>query len=226
MNFIKAIFSNKMDETTHKKFTRYGKGEYERALIKIKKSKDKFTVKTSFDFANDFVSIIAENIQEPAEVSGKIIASRDLKKDLDLECKFSKRGKLYTAELKKLEILPEQLKELYEQFKQDFLLLSIKSNKYKLKTKTSIPKPGGKIKDDFCSATLPLELLDEFAFDISDEFKELIIKHIFKITDLEVPEEFKDNFFKAREAAIRKGKIERIIDIDGKIEKREAPLLV
>ena len=85
----------------------------------------KISWKTSFDFANDFVLIISENIQEPAEVSGKIIAPRDFKNELDLDCKFSKRGKLYTAELKKLELSPDQLKDIYEKFKQDFLLLSI-----------------------------------------------------------------------------------------------------
>lgn len=226
MNFIKAIFSDKVDETIHQKFIRFGKGEYERALIKIKKGKDKFTIKTSFDFANDFVELIAENIQEPAEVSGKIVAFRDLKNEIDLECKFSKRGKLYTAELKKLELSPDQLKEIYDKFKQDFILLTIKSDTFKLKTKASLPKPGGKVKDDFCSATLPLDLIEEFTFDISDEFTELEIKHIFHITELEVPAEFKDDFNKAREAAIRKGKVERIITINEKAEKREAPLAV
>lgn len=226
MNFIKAIFSNKIDETVHSKFIRFGKGDYERALIQLKKSKDKFTIKTSFDFANDFVELISENLQEPAEVSGKIIAPRDFKNEIDLDCKFSKRGKLYTAELKKLELSPDQLKELYEKFKQDFLLLSISSTKFKLKTKTALPKPGGSVKCDFCTATLPLDFIEDFTFDVSDDFTQLEIKHIYHITDLEIPDEFKNNFVKAREAAIRKGKIERIINVNGKEEKREAPLEV
>ena len=221
MSFIKQIFENKIDETLHKKFTRFNMGEYERAYINIKKSSKNFQIKTSFDFANDFIKLISENIKEPAEVSGKIIATKNFEQDLDIAIqKYSKRGKLYTAEIKTI-LTPDHLKNLYNLFKNDFLLLSVKSKDYKLSTTAkSLPKPGGKIKPNFCKATLPLFLLKEFAFDVQN-FKELTIKHIYKITEIEVPEQHKNDFEKARLHAKRKGTLIRILNIDGKEEKKE-----
>lgn len=220
MSFIKQIFENRIDETLHKKFTRFSIGEYERADVSIKKSSKTFQIKTSYDFTNDFIKLISENIKEPAEVSGKIIAIKDFEQDLDIAIqKYSKRGKLYTAEVKTI-LTPDHLKNLYNLFKDDFLLLSIKSKDYKLATTKSLPKPGGKIKDNFCKATLPLFLLKEFAFDVQN-FKELKIKHIYKIIEIEVPEQYKNDFEKARLHAKRKGTLIRILNIDGKEEKKE-----
>jgi len=87
-----------------------------------------------------------------------------------------------------------------------------------------LPKPGGTIKPDFCSATLPLECLNEFAWDVKD-FKVLSIRHVLHITDIRFsPELMKSNPARARLEAKRVGKIERILNIDGKEEKREVGL--
>ena len=43
---MKKIFKEEVDELAHNKFTRYGKGEYERFFIYIKKGKD-LKLKTS-----------------------------------------------------------------------------------------------------------------------------------------------------------------------------------
>lgn len=224
MNFLKAIFEGKQHPLMHEKFTRYGKGDYERLLFEIKKGKD-LKIKSSFDFANDFVEIISENIKEAAEVSGKIIAARDFKDELGLElADYSKRGKLYSAEVN-AKLSPEQLKSLYEKMKEDFLLLKIESNNFRLKTANSLPKPGGSIKPNFCSATLPLSCMEEFAWDVKQDFKLLIIRHILHITDVVFSKELmaKDPV-QARLGARRIGKIERVLGIDGKEEKREAKL--
>jgi len=224
MNFLKSIFENKQHPLMHDRFTRYGKGDYERLMFEIKKGKN-LKIKSSFDFANEFVEIIANKIKEDAKVSGKIISTEDFEKSLGLELtSFSKRGKLYTGELN-VTLKPAQLKELYEKTKEDFLLLKIESNNFKLKTGTSLPKPGGTIKPNFCSATLPLDCLDEFAWDARQDFKLLIIKHILHITGIEFSKELmKTDPAKARLEAKRIGRIERILEIDGKIEKKEAQL--
>lgn len=224
MNFLRSIFEGKQHPLMHDKFTRYGKGDYERLLFEIKKGKD-LKIKSSFDFANDFVGIIADRIKEDAEVSGKIIAARDFKNELGLElADYSKRGKLFTAEIN-LRLNPQQLKIVYDKMKEDFLLLKIESDKFRLKTANSLPKPGGTIKPDFCSATLPLGCLDEFAWDVKNDFKLLIIKHILHITDVEFSKELmKTEPAKARLEARRIGKIERQLEIDGKAEKKEAKL--
>ncbi|MFH1638445.1 MAG: hypothetical protein ABIB71_08520 [Candidatus Woesearchaeota archaeon] len=220
MNTLQKIFEGKVDGAVHKKFTRYGKGEYERFLFEIKKGKN-LNVKSSFDFANDFVEIIAARLEGNANVSGKVVAAYDLEKDFPIEATFSKRGKLHTAELS-TEVSAEQLRLLYDKYKDDFLLLNIKSDKFKLKSGKSLPKPGGKIKPNFCSASLPLDCKDEFAWDVND-FKELKIAHVLKIDEVEFDKELmKTDPAKARLEAKRKGTIIRKLDIDGKIEEKEA----
>jgi len=222
MNFLKQIFESGADDSMHHKFIRFGKGEYERFLFSIKKGKKNFKVKSSSGFANDFIKIISENTREKMDIKGEIIAPRDFEKEIEgvvKVAKFSRRGKLYTAELN-TEMVPEQLRQIYELFEKNYLLLNINSESFKLKTKSSLPKPGGKVKDDFCSATLPSELLDEFAWDVNG-FETLEIKHILNITDIVVSAEFKNDPARARLEARRKGKITRVLKIDNKEEKRE-----
>ncbi len=221
MNFIKKIVEDKVDEATHKKLARYGKGEYDRGLLLIKRTKKNLKIKGSFDWANDFFGIIANSLDGDAMVKGKIIASRDFKSELDgIDIKnFSKRGKLYTAEID-TNLTADQMRSLFEKFDKDFLLLNVKAENFDLKVKSSLPKPGGKIKDDFCSVTLPFEALDEFAFDFDPDFSEAKIVNKFIITELIVPKEYENDFAMARLMARRKGKLIRKIEVDGKkIEK-------
>lgn len=227
MNFLKSMLTGKTDPKYHGKFVRYGKGEYERLLFEITKGKNSFKVKSSFDFANEFVGLIANNIKEAASVSGKIIVPGDFQKDISAICEttsYSKRGKLFTAEIA-AELSPEQLRKIYEKFSQYFLLLNIKSTEFSLKVGKSLPKPGGKVKPDFCSATLPLNLLDEFAWDVKDNFSKLIIKHVLNITDIVIPPELRNDPAKARLEAKRKGRILRIIEIDGKETRKETDFM-
>ncbi len=221
MNVIRQLFEGVKDkEQVHQRFVRFGKGEYERFYAAVKKGKN-LKVKTSFDFANDLFEMIAENIDNEAELSGKIICNYDFEKESVCEwANFSKRGKLYTAELNTT-AKPEVLKEIYEKFKLNFLLVNVKSEQYSLKCGKSLPKPGGKIKDDFCTATLPIALSEEFTFGIDQNFKEATIKHIVNITEIEIPEEFKNDLAKARIEALRKGTIKRIIEVDGKATEKE-----
>ncbi len=217
MNFLKLILTGRTDGAAHSKFVRYGKGDYERFLFEITKGKASFKVKSSFDFANDFIGIIADNIKDSASVSGKIIAPYDFKSEIDAICGtsgYSKRGRLYTAEIS-AELSPEQLRRIYEKFSQHFLLLNIRSNEFSLKVGKSLPKPGGAIKPNFCAASLPLNLLDEFAWDVKQDFKKLVIKHALKINDIIIPPELKNDPARARVEAKRKGTIVRVLLIDG-----------
>jgi len=223
MNFIKQISQGKADDTVHKKLARYGKGEYDRGLLLITKGKKDLKIKASWDWSNDLFGIISDHIKKSAEVKGKIIAPRDFKSELDIESNFSKRGKLYTAEINTT-LNPEQIRKVYEKFKIDFILLNIKSDEFKLHVKDKIPKPGGAIKEDFCSATLPLEALDEFAFDFDKNFSEAKIVNKFLINDLVVPKQYEKDFAMARLMAKRKGKLVRVITVDGKEVKKEYPM--
>jgi len=225
MNFIKKIFIGEPDSLVHRQFIRFGKGEYDRAYVEIRKSKT-LKIKTSFEFSNDLFGLISENIDEKAEVSGKLIANYDFESEFNFITKFSKRGGLYTAEIK-AELKPEELRLIYEKFKSNFLLVNVKSSKFVLKVGKTLPKPGGKvIKENFCSMTLPLNLIDEFAFDFPHDFKVAKIYHKYMIDEVVVSEEYKDDPAKARVEGKRKGKIIRYLDIDSKKKEREADLLV
>ena len=222
MNFIKKIFEDKVDDLVKKQFTRFSKGQFERALITIKKSKD-LKIKTSCEFSNDLVNIIAQNSKEKLRVKGKIISFKDL--EPKIEARYQKKGKQFISDINTT-IEPQQLRKLYEDFKDQHLLLTIKSKDFSLITKTVIPKPGKQLKDDFCKLTLPLKFLNEFLFDTTQDFKEARIKHIYIIEDITIPKEYQNNFELARLNAIRKGKIIREITLDGKMITKEKQILI
>lgn len=199
MMFIKKIFNKITDEDIHKQFTRFSKGEFpSRAVMKITVSKESFKMNFSYDLLKDVIELTATQIDK-AEVTGKLIKG---KKKTEISSTVS----------------AEELKKLCEE--NDFVLLDLVSSSVTIKCKKSLPKPG-KIPDTkFASATLPLILLKEFVFDIDEKFKQALIAHIVNITDIIIPEEYKNNPEQARIHAKRKGTITRILDIDGKHEEK------
>ena len=109
-----------------------------------------------------------------------------------------------------------------DKFPEALFLLSFTTDYGSLKTKVKAPKAGkpGKAdeepKADYCVfSTSEKGFVDEFAFDVNKSFKKLFVKHTFVIESLVVPEEYKNDFEKARMYAKRKGKIIRILNIDG-----------
>jgi len=217
MNYIKKIFENKIDETVHHRLVRYGKGEYETSIMEVRNSKN-IKVKGTFDFANDLFGTISENIKEEAEVKGSLIAARDFENELEFASYKKKKG-ANTGEIEAT-LKPEQMREIYEKFKSNFILLNVESNSFSLKVGKKLPKPGGKIKEDFCKATLPKELLNEFVWEAKD-FSNAKIKHLFIIKELIVPKEYENDYAQARTMAKRKGILKRIIELDGKIIEKE-----
>jgi len=223
MNFIKDVCAGKKDEYIHRQFVRLGKGNYDRFLMSITKGKD-LKIKTSFDMSNFLFGLVASLAKENVEVSGKIIANYDFEKEIEA-VKFSKRGKLYTAELKKT-CSPEELQELFDTFKMQYILLNVKGKNIKLKSGKSLPKPGGTLKDNFCSVTLPIDLLDEFAFDFDPNFKKATIVHKIVVKEIIIPKEYENDFGQARLHGIRKGTLIREIDLDGNKVTKEYALEV
>ena len=199
MTFIKKIFNKTIDEDVHKQFTRFSKGEFpNRAVMKITVSKNNFKLYMSYDLIKDITKIIAHNIDK-AEVAGKLIKG---KKKTEIASPVSQ----------------EELKRMCED--NDFVLLDITTPNFTLKCKKSLPKPGKELNPKFASAILPIEFLKECAFDINEKFKQALIAHTFLITDIIIPEEYKNNPEQARIHAKRKGTITRIIDVDGRHEEK------
>ena len=108
MNFIHKLFLDKSDEETHRQFKRYGKGDYEnKALIDITRSKKDVKIKTSFEFAEEFAKILANDLKGKAKVTGVVITTKDIRDSLG----FSPVGMSQFAGVKSIKIDNELSKE-------------------------------------------------------------------------------------------------------------------
>ena len=209
MLFVKKIFEGKEDDIVHRKFVRFSVGEFERGLMSLRKGKD-IKIKCSYDFVDDLFGLIAENCKGKVNVKGKIIASFDFGDDFEF-VRYIK-GKKFTGEVD-FEVDCDKMKEIYEKFKLSFILLSVDCDGFKLKCKTSLPKPGKALDLKFCSAVFPKELVNEFVWE--GDFKKAEIKHRVIVDEIVVPEGVSD-FAEARKLSKRKGNVIRELVLDGK----------
>lgn len=218
MNFIKKIADKNFDESVHLQLVRYGKGEYKkRAPISIAKG-SKVKLKSSFEFANDFVLFAADfNVKFDG-----FIWSKDEISGLDF--KGEKKTGKWVYEVKDLD--SEKVKEIAEQVY--YLLLNCDGD-VKLKIKKKLPKPGkdeAKIDDKFCQMEIDgsqfEKVKSDFFWDVGD-CKKVKAVHDFIITGIEIPAELKDSkdFALIREKSLRVGKMIRRLDVDGSEKKEE-----
>lgn len=228
MNFIKKIFDGEKEESIHLQFQKFSKGEFRnRALIRVKKTKDKFTIFTSAEFANGLVKNTAEKLgNEKTLVKGAIVSTNDLTGELNFKGKKQFQGvKRYLIEN---EMSGEEILKLLEKFPRAFFAISFDVGETKLKIKPKAPKsgkPGSKKEElpkiDFCKLiTTDKQIGESFVFDTlqgtsKPDFKEAIIDHTFFIEDIVMPKGETD-YAKIRETAVRKGRIIRKSEIDGK----------
>lgn len=228
MNFMRKIYEKNVDEKVHQKFVRYSTGEFEKEEFMIKKGSSFVQIKAGFEYLDVMFDIIAQCVKEDVSLNGIIVTKNKIINELNefgIEPK-KVTGKKYTIE----ETMgKEKFKEFVDKFNSCSLLIKLKSGKYSISVKKSIPKPG-KILEKFVTAKFDLKDLDlikkEFLFDIKvDNFKDISIKHTYIIDEIIIPDEFKNNPEQARLNAKRKGRIMRNIDIDGKTEEREMELL-
>ncbi len=220
MNFIKKVFRGGIDEEVHLQFQKFSRGEFpQRALVKIKKVKNSYTISTTAEFANELVRTVAEKLgDEKTHFTGAVVSTLDLGKELDFKSKKQFMGiKQYIIDshLSGREVvdlinkLPKAFFALSFSGKGDILKIKAKAPKSaKPKTKEDAPKP------DFCKIiTQDAEIAKDFVWEKS-EFKDVEISHDFIIKELIVPKDEKD-FAVAREKAKRKGVIVRRMTIDG-----------
>jgi len=235
MNFIKKIFSEKVDDAVHLQFQKFGKGEFKnKAIISARNSKEKFTISTGPEFANEIVRMLAEKLEDnETKVTGAIITTIDLTGQLDFKTKKQFQGvKNYGIEGI---FSGKKIIEFLNRFPRAFFALSfeVQGKGLSVKIKPKSPrstKPKTKEdapKADFCKITSKNQgispednwLLNDFIFETAS-FKQAEVKHEFIITDLIIQKDEKD-YLKIREEAIRKGKIIRTAIIDGKEIKTE-----
>jgi len=233
MNFIKKIFQGlgEGDRLVHSQFQKFSKGTFvNRALIEARKSGKKYTIKTSSEFANELVRIMAEKLgSEKTIVKGAIVSTSDLRDELNpKEVKQFQGVKRYLIEK---EMSGEEILELRDRLPNAFFALTFSHPETgeSLKIKPKAPKSGKggkkneKPKADFCTfRTGDENILKDFVFETND-FKKIEIIHTYIIEEVIIPEDLKDekDFSKVREGAIRKGRILREAEIDGKIINSE-----
>ena len=209
--FIKKIFQDNVDEQVHSQFVRFGKGTYMgRGILSIWKT-SKVKLKGSFEYANDFVSLVLE--LGDVKFSGVLMS----KEPLSLDNGKKKKG-LFVYEVSELNssIIKELKDKVY------VMLLDAEEEGIKLKIKKKLPKPGKsgekKIDDKFCQLEADLkfypQIKETFFWDIP-EAKKIKASHTYEITGLKMPENEKD-FEKIRLLTKRIGKIIRKLEVDGK----------
>ena len=231
MNFIKKVQEKNFDESVHLQFQKFSKGDFRsRAIIHAKVTGEKYTINASSEFANDLVRTIAEKLGvKKTNVTGAIVSTQDLKKDLDFkEIKQFQGVKRYLIEK---EMSGTEILDLIKRFPKSFFALSFSdSDGNILKIKPKAPKsgkPGSKEeeipKPDFCKLITNDSFLGKsFVFEKTD-FKQAEIVHDYMINEIIIPPELKNekDFAKLREMALRKGVIIRKAVIDGKEIKNE-----
>jgi len=224
--FIKKIFLNESDEKVHNQFVRFGKGDYlERAIISFTKV-SKIKIKSSFEFANDFVKLVA-GLVDILIIEGVILSKKDIseilsKYNIKGNSEAKKGGLFFKNNIEKQEINKEQLNELVDNSYFALLDIESKDRSIKLKTKKNLPKPGksgeGKVNDKFCQLEADLkywkEIKDYFFWDIGD-YKKVKVSHEYIISELIYPKNIeKNDFEKIRLLTKRKGVLKRNIEID------------
>jgi len=227
-SFIKKIFLGKTDEFVHLQFQKFSKGEFkDRAMVKASKSKGAFSIGTTYEYANELVRSVAEKMKnnEKINVTGVIISTRDL---TETDIKFNNKKQFMGIKQYVIEdtLNKEDIIKICDKFPTSFLALSFCIGEIDLKIKTKSPKsakPGTSEKGpsiDFCKIkTKDTNIIKEILFDI-DDFKKVEVRHTYLINELIIPKNERDPL-KMRENTIRKGKIVREINIDGKIIKKE-----
>ncbi len=235
MNFIEKIFLKRADKLVHLQFQKFSKGTFtNRAVISAKKSKDKYTISTSAEFANELVRDVAEKLGSGiAKVTGAIVSTSDMTGKIEFTDKKQFQGvKRYLVDK---EMSGEDLIKILDEFPKAFFALSFKlpDGNTELKIKPKAPKsskPGSKgeemPKADFCKLiTTDASLGKGFVFE-KEDFKKADIKHTFAIESIEIPAELKNSndFALIREESKRKGKIIREAIIDEVSMKKEFEL--
>jgi hypothetical protein len=213
-------------------FQKFSKGVFSnRALINARKSKNKYSISTSNEFANELVRDVAEKLgNKKTKITGSIISTSDLTGKLDFSDKKQFQGvKNYSIDK---EMSGDEILKLLNEFPKAFFALSFKTDDTELKIKPKAPKLGKpknkedeKPKGDFCKLVTTDENLGKgFVFEKHD-FKKADIAHTFVIDSIEIPEALKksEDFLLIREESKRKGKIIRDAEIDGQKIKKEMP---
>ena len=228
--FIHKLSSGAGDSLSHLHFEKYSCGTFkDKAIVQCKFAKGIYSISTTSEYANEIVRFLGEELGSgSAAAEGVIISTKPLPPDIKYEGisqfmgvkKYAIRG-TFTG---------NQIISVCDSVPRAFIALSFKTPSTELKIKPKAPKsakPGSDSKNapkvDFCKLkTTNAALVKSLFFDVGD-FKQAEAKHNFEIISIDVPADEKDPV-KMRERAIRKGKLIRILTVDGTQHRKEFPL--
>ena len=253
MHFLKKLIESpsledpaKQHLDVHRHFYRYSKGEFIGPAIKITKSNTRMTLKSSYEYEDLILEIVANTLSgEEVEIKGTLISGSDISDiisdlgfDWNLKKSTSQTMNYKAAILSKTD--KETLLKSVEAFRRtSYFLVSFNLNPTcKVTTKKNIPQPSQKkLEEDdvdkriqFCSGTINNNennlnlvinlVLPDFKSDLNRKWKSVILKNNYKINEIILPEDV-DNWGIKRILAIRKGRLFRSIEVDGDfIEKQ------
>lgn len=229
-HILRTIALGKTNDELHGDFVKYSKGAFEnKYLIDAKKQKDAWNIKTGPELANTLVRMCLHKVKEDIDVTGVIVATFDVASKAKFPIDNVKQFMGIKQAVVNTKVSPNKILEMMKEFPRAFYALSFSGNDFVLKIKAKAPKSakpasGGdkEPKAEFCSLkTSDGEIAKELFFDIP-EFKEVNIKHILRINDIELPKGVSDPA-QIREKAIRKGILIRIAKVDGKEIVNEYP---
>lgn len=232
--FIKKIFDKKTDEWVHVQFQKFSRGEFrDKAMVKIKNSNGKYTVDTTAEYARELVKYMAEKLGNgKTHVTGALVSALDLQGFKYEDKKMAMGIKKYMINR---EMTGKEILDLTETLTKAFFGLSFNVEDEELKIKDKSPKSAkgassskkedAEAKIDFCKLkTSDKSIIERLVFDSENlNWKKIEIKHDFIITDIVIPNSLKNekDFAIVREKALRKGKIIRYLDVDGKKIRKE-----
>ena len=218
--FLKKIFEGKNDDMVHLQFVKFGKGEYkDRAVIRVKNSSGKYSIRTTHEYANELVLAFAEKLEGKSQINGVIVSTSNLKDKINFaDIKQFMGVKKYVVDS---EMSGAEIVDLCKKFPKCFFGLSFKVGDSELKIKPKMPKSGKpNTKNDeapapdFCKVkTTDKNIVRGLLFDVGENFKQAEANHTFVINEIIYPENESDPA-KIREMSQRKGKIIRKLVVD------------
>jgi len=207
-----------MDKQVHNIFSRFSVGEYLREHVYITNSK-KLKVQTGFEYALDMYHLLVKDQHGVVNGKGVIQSSKKIEQEISaagVDIKSS-RGKKYTVEF---ELDVAAFERMLDELSDYFLMFTCSINDRKLAVKTALPKPGS-LKEKLCTLKIPKDdsIIHAFLPDVNVMGKKIEVATVYEITDIEIPEEYKDDFAMARKMAKRKGRVKRSITVDGETQE-------
>lgn len=234
-NFIKKIFDKKIDDWVHVQFQKFSRGEFnDKALVRAKFSAGKYSIDTTAEYARELVKMFAEKLGDKStHVTGALVSALELS-DFKYESKSSAMGvRKYNIDR---DMTGKELVNLCDSINKAFFGLSFKVGDEELKIRAKSPKSAkgassakkedADLKIDFCKIkTTDKNVLLNLLFDndIPGTWKKIEVRHNFLINEIVIPPELKGekDFAVVREKSLRKGKIQRSLNIDGNVIKKE-----